>query len=143
VGLLTGKEAVFILCIQIRYPILGLSAGLMVGSRCGSLGMKEARAMRVVTVRLFGFLRSLMRERGLPDYYEREIPGEGSTGSEIAAELRLPEERIEAVFRNGNVQRLDARIFPGDRVAFVPYGTPGPYRVLLGMVRKNPQRSSR
>ena len=48
--------------------------------------------------------------------------------------FELQEEKIEAVFRNGLIQSLDKKVFPGDRVAFVPCGTPGPYRVLLGMV---------
>ena len=89
----------------------------------------------VVTVRLFGFLRSFMKEKGLPDCLDQSVPPEGKTGLEIATELGLPKERIEAVFINGLVKQLDAKICPGDRVAFVPSGTPGPYRVLLGMVK--------
>jgi molybdopterin converting factor small subunit len=103
--------------------------------------MKEDKGSGVVTVRLFGFLRALRKERGLPVCFERVVPREGKSGFEIAAELELPEEKIEAVFRNGQVQGLDQKVFPGDRVAFVPPGTPGPYRVLLGMVggQKGPE----
>ena len=90
-----------------------------------------------VTIRLFGFLRSFMRDRGLPDSYEKQLPPEGRSGLEIAGEIGLPVERIEAVFRNGHIQGLDDKVFPGDRVAFVPAGTPGPYRVLLGMVGRS------
>ena len=75
-----------------------------------------------------------MKEKGLPDHLEEGVPPEGRSGRELAAALGLPTDRIEAVFRNGTIQRLDDRIYPGDRVAFVPPGTPGPYRVLLGMV---------
>lgn len=96
--------------------------------------MTDEKKPGVVTVRLFGFLRSLMRERGLPDRFEEVVPPEGRSGLELATKLGLPVERIEAVFRNGVIQRLDEKVFPGDRVAFVPPGTPGPYRVLLGMV---------
>jgi molybdopterin converting factor small subunit len=88
----------------------------------------------VVTVRFFGLLRSFMKERGLPDCLEERVPPEGASGLELALKFELPAEQIEAVFRNGHVQRLEDRIYPGDRVAFVPPGTPGPYRVLLGMV---------
>jgi molybdopterin converting factor small subunit len=103
--------------------------------------MKEDKGSGVVTIRLFSSLRALMKERGLPVCCERVVPREGKTGFEVAAELELPEERIEAVFRNGLIQGLDQKVFPGDRVAFVPRGTPGPYRVLLGMVggKKEPQ----
>jgi molybdopterin converting factor small subunit len=75
-----------------------------------------------------------MKEKGLPDHLEERVPPEGKTGHDLAEKLGLPTEKIEAVFRNGHIQRLDEKIYPGDRVAFVPPGTPGPYRVLLGMV---------
>jgi molybdopterin converting factor small subunit len=87
-----------------------------------------------VTLRLFGSLRPIAKERGFPDCLEKAVPHEGKTGVELAAELEIPKGRIEAVFRNGVIQDLEKKIFPGDRVAFVPPGTPGPYRVLLGMV---------
>jgi len=80
-----------------------------------------------VDIRLFGFLQSFMKEKGLPDRFDETVPSEGKSGLEVAAKLGLPAERIEAV--------MDAKIYPGDRVAFVPSGTPGPYRVLLGMVK--------
>ena len=89
----------------------------------------------VVTVRLFGFLRSFMKEKGLPDCLDESVPPEGKTGLEVATKLGLPAEKIEAVFINGLIRQLDEKIYPGDRVAFVPSGTPGPYRVLLGMVK--------
>lgn len=97
--------------------------------------MVEHAESGVVNIRLFGFLRSFMKEKGLPDQFEQSMPSEGRSGLHVAAELGLPAERIEAVFRNGLIQQLDAKIYPGDRVAFVPAGTPGPYRVLLGMVK--------
>lgn len=96
--------------------------------------MSKAKESGAVTVRMFGFLRSFMKEKGLPDRFEETVPQEGKSGRELAVKLGLPVEKIEAVFRNGVVQDLDGRVYPGDRVAFVPPGTPGPYRVLLGMV---------
>ena len=87
-----------------------------------------------VTVRLFGFLRAHARENGRPTSYEPEVTPEGVTGADLARDLELPADLIEAVFRNGRVQGLEARLYPGDRVAFLPTGTPGPYRVLLGVV---------
>jgi molybdopterin converting factor small subunit len=89
----------------------------------------------VASIRLFGFLRSFMKEKGLPDRFDDTVPPEGKSGLEVAAELGLPAEKIEAVFINGLIRQLDEKIYPGDRVAFVPSGTPGPYRVLLGMVK--------
>jgi|WetSurMetagenome_2_1015567.scaffolds.fasta_scaffold858107_2 hypothetical protein len=91
---------------------------------------------RIVSVKLFSFLYQHMAERGLPSEWEIEVPAEGRTGLEIARELALPEDLIEAVFINGTVHPLDAHIRGGDRIAFVPVGVPGPYRVLLGIVKK-------
>jgi hypothetical protein len=99
--------------------------------------MADDREPGVVTIRVFGPLRSLMKERGVPDCFEEAVLPEGRSGLEIAADIGLPVERIEAVFRNGRIQGLHDKIFPGDRVAFVPAGTPGPYRVLLGMVERS------
>ena len=97
--------------------------------------MNEDTESGVVNIRMFGLLRSFMKERGLPDRFDETVPPEGKSGLEMAEELGLPVEKIEAVFINGLIQQLDAKIYPGDRVAFVPSGTPGPYRVLLGMVK--------
>ena len=56
-------------------------------------------------------------------------------------ELHIPPKEIEAVFVNGSVKNIYDSVFPGDRVAFIPYGTPGPYRVFLGMARENIERA--
>jgi len=52
---------------------------------------------------------------------------------DLARELDLPLEKIEAVFVNHRVQGLDHLIQAGDRVAFIPTGIPGPSRLLLGI----------
>lgn len=92
------------------------------------------------TVRMFGALHTLRRERGLEPTVEVSIPSGGCVACDLARELDLPLEKIEAVFVNHLAHGLDHIIRPGDRVAFVPTGVPGPHRVLLGIygaVRKN------
>jgi len=86
-----------------------------------------------VIVRMFGFLHSLRRERDLPTTVEVDVPEEGTTGRLLALQLDLPPEMIEGIFVNRTVFCLDHPVHPGDRVAFVPYGTPGPHRVYLGL----------
>lgn len=86
-----------------------------------------------VTVRMFGLLHQFRTDRGLPTTVEVEVPAEGTTGRALALELDLPCDRIEGVFVNRTVFGIDHAIMPGDRVAFVPYGTPGPHRVFLGL----------
>ncbi len=86
-----------------------------------------------VTVRMFGLLHLFRTEQGLPSTVEVEIPENGTTGRDLAEELGLPCEKIEGVFVNCTVYGIDHPIMPGDRVAYVPYGTPGPHRVFLGL----------
>ena len=85
------------------------------------------------TVRMFGALHTFRREQGLEPTVHVSIPAEGQTAHDLAADLELPMEKIEAVFVNHVVHGLDRLIQPGDRVAFVPTGIPGPHRFLLGI----------
>jgi len=87
----------------------------------------------VATVRLFGALYALQKERGGETVLQVELPPEGVTGTELAAMLDLPLSMIEGVFCNRTVRPLSHRLMPGDRVAFVPEGTPGPHRFFLGL----------
>lgn len=87
----------------------------------------------VVTVRMFGALHTLRKERGLPTIAEVPVPAEGLTGAALAEELDLPLDLIEGVFCNRTVYPITHHIVPGDRVAFVPKGTPGPHRFFLGL----------
>lgn len=86
-----------------------------------------------VQVRLFGALHSWASERGAPTALEVEVPEEGLVARELARRASLPLELIEGVFVDGRVHGADHVIFPGQRVAFVPKGTPGPHRVFLGL----------
>lgn len=86
-----------------------------------------------VTVRIFGSLRPLRTERGLPCTLTVEVPQGGIAARDLAISLELPPEKIEGVFVNHVVHGIGVHISPGDRVAFVPYDTPGPHRVFLGL----------
>lgn len=86
-----------------------------------------------VTVRLFGALHALAKQRGLATTLAVDVPAAGMTGTELARLLDLPLELIEGLFCNRTVYPLGHVLRPGDRVAFVPQGTPGPHRVFLGL----------
>jgi hypothetical protein len=86
-----------------------------------------------VSVRMFGELCTLRHARGLEAETTVEVPAEGMSGRELALELDLPVERIEGIFCNHTIRSLDHLVGPGDEVAFVPYGTPGPHRYFLGL----------
>ena len=96
-----------------------------------------------VQIRIFGSLRKYMDEQGDPYSLEKEIDPEGRVVYNIIKEIGLPPEKVEAIFCNGRVRNIYDPVFPGDRVALFPYGTPGPYRLFLGMARENLERAKR
>ncbi len=89
-----------------------------------------------IEIRAFGRLSDLFRKRKRRDPLFLHI-GEPVTGGELAWTLEIPHEEIEVIIVNGVTQSLSYSIRPGDRVAFVPWGTPGPYRIFLGFIFKN------
>lgn len=98
---------------------------------------------QTLTVHIFGFLRRYLDERGLPYVLTETIPDEGITAYELAGRLLIPPEKIEGVFKNGQVINIYDSVGPGDRVALLPHGTPGPYRFFLGMDRENRERAKK
>jgi len=86
----------------------------------------------MIEVRLFMFLSDLCRERKWPTPLMLPLD-RPVTGIELLGELAVPVERVEVLLVNGkSFWPTDAVIKPGDRVALLPPGTPGPYRVMLG-----------
>jgi hypothetical protein len=86
-----------------------------------------------ITVRMFGCLHTFRKEQGLDSTLELALPNQGATAEVIALQLGLPLDKIEGVFINNLVYPLDKIIIPGDRVAFIPTGIPGPHRFMLGI----------
>jgi hypothetical protein len=86
-----------------------------------------------VTVRVFGSLHTHRKSSGLATTVTVDVPAEGISGRALAEGLGLPLDQIEGVFCNGHVYGLSRVILPGDRVGFVPHGTPGPHRFMLGL----------
>jgi hypothetical protein len=89
---------------------------------------------------MFGALHTFRREQGLEPTTEVTIPSEGRSAYDLAHDLGLPLEKIEGVFVNHLVFSLDRVIQPGDRVAFIPTGIPGPPRIQLGIFKANQQK---
>lgn len=95
--------------------------------------------MGVITFNAFSFLQKKLKARNLQfSNVEIEIAPH-TRASDLMDQMQLTEDDVEVVFINGRAKSSDAMIGDGDRVAFVPHGTPGPYRVLLGFKnRKTP-----
>ena len=90
-----------------------------------------------IEIRFFNFLAELCKERNWISPMSIEIEGEIS-GLDLLKALDIAVDRVEILMINGKaVGPSEARIQPGDRVALLPPGTPGPYRVLLGFKNKS------
>jgi hypothetical protein len=96
----------------------------------------------MVSVRIFGSLRPLRTARGLPCTLAVEVPQGGIAARDLAVSLELPPDKIEGVFVNHSLHGIGVHVSPGDRVAFVPYGTPGPHRVYLGLYAAGKEESA-
>lgn len=90
-------------------------------------------AAETVNVRFFGVLHEHRRALGLPSECDFPVPVEGATARSLALQMELPLDVIEGVFQNRVVRDLSVTVVPGDRIAFVPKGTPGPHRYFLGL----------
>ena len=90
--------------------------------------------MITITFNAFSFLRPQLVARGIGCSNAKLDIVDGTTLRELISRFGLTEQVIEVVFLNGRVISGDRILRDGDRVALVPHGgTPGPYRVLLGI----------
>ena len=96
--------------------------------------------MGSIRIKINGALRKLMDEKHMSYEFDKEIDDRGVEVAAVLTDLGLPLDMVEAVLRNGRVINIYDKVESGDRVAFFPFGTPGPYRVFLGMLRENLRR---
>jgi len=75
----------------------------------------------------------------MPFFLEIDTP---LSGLELSQTLEINRDDIEVIFVNGFVQQVDYILHPGDRVAFLPPGCPGPYRIALGFYGKNQENEA-
>ena len=77
-----------------------------------------------------------MKKRNQPFSNVKMTIDEGTTAKDVIRLVGLEASQVEVVFINGKVSPQDTVLTENDRVALVPPGTPGPYRVLLGFKNK-------
>lgn len=90
------------------------------------------------TIDVVGFmdLASLFRSRGWTSPHRMRLDGE-IDGDELLRRLDVPDAAVECLFVNHHAMMVAAaRIRPGDRVAVVPPGVPGPHRFSLGIWKR-------
>ena len=88
--------------------------------------------MRII-LHAFSFLRDTLRLQGIEPI---EAPMEITPPCDVhtlIATLGLKPEEVEAVFINRVVMPKETLLKDNDRVALLPPGTPGSYRLMLGI----------
>ncbi len=95
--------------------------------------------MTTITFNAFSFIREKLKSKGITEYVNAKLTIEDNCSINRLIEdiLRLQESDVEAVFLNGKVVDKNTVINDGDRVALVPPGTPGSYRLQLGMKKRD------
>ena len=89
-----------------------------------------------VEVRLFGSLYEFASEHGWPSPLVVGL-NEECSAVELAESVGIPVDQIEGVFVDGKASPIEkGRVRPGNRVGFIPYGIPGPPRLMLGYARE-------
>ena len=107
---------------------------------------KKTKAGISITLNAFSFLQKKLKKNGF-DFYNvsLKIP-RGTTSKHLLDRLKLMPQDVEGIFVNGLIKPFDTILQDGDRVGLLPPGTPGPYRVMLGIVQNknetktNPER---
>ena len=89
--------------------------------------------MATLLFNAFSFLQKKLSAQGQPYSNVSMEFDDGITVMDLITGMGTSPHDIEAVFVNGSVKPFDTLLRDGDRVALVPPGVPGPYRVLLGM----------
>ena len=86
-----------------------------------------------ITFNAFSFLRKRLKEQGIA-YVEApmEFP-DNFTPKDIIKKFGFEDGEVEAVFINRKVKPMETPLKDGDRIALLPPGTPGSYRLILGI----------
>ena len=92
--------------------------------------------MPVITFNAFSFLQKKLKKKQVEYSNVTMTIKQGTCARDLIFQVQLDPEEVEVVFINGKVAPFDTILQDKDRVALVPLGTPGPYRVLLGFKNK-------
>ena len=92
--------------------------------------------MPTITFNAFSFLQKKLKEKHIAYSNVTMTLEKGLRVKDLIRLVQLEPEAVEVAFINGKVGSFDTIIQDGDRIALIPPGTPGPYRVLLGFKNK-------
>jgi len=86
-----------------------------------------------ITFNAFNFLRKKLKEQNIPYTNALMKFPSGFTPNDVIKKFGYKNDEVEAVFINGKVLPKDTILKDGDRLALLPSGTPGSYRLTLGI----------
>lgn len=85
-----------------------------------------------ITFNAFNFVRQKLKAQNIPYHNVSLTLPEDFTPRKLQEQYNLSDKDVEFVFINGKVHPKETILKDGDRIAFVPPGTPGSYRLILG-----------
>ena len=91
--------------------------------------------MATIVFNAFSFLQKKLKGKNRQYSNVNINISQEETVEDIITRLGIKTDDIEAVFINGRIKSFDTILCDKDRVAVFPPGIPGPYRVLLGIVK--------
>lgn len=91
-----------------------------------------------IILNAFSFLREKLTQNGFPYLNASLEIKEGMRVVDVIDFMGLDESLVEAVFVNHLVVPKETQLQDGDRIALVPPGTPGSYRLMLGIKKLSP-----
>lgn len=86
-----------------------------------------------IILNAFSFLREKLKQRGIPYIDAPWVVDDKTRIVDLIDSLGLEQKEVEAVFVNHTVTPKETLLHEGDRVALLPPGTPGSYRLLSGL----------
>lgn len=86
-----------------------------------------------IILNAFSFLREKLQQKGIPYIEASWVVDDKTRIVDLIDALGLAQSDVEAVFVNHTVMPKETLLHEGDRVALLPPGTPGSYRLLSGL----------
>ena len=86
-----------------------------------------------IILNAFSFLREKFKQKGIPYVNAPWVVDDKTRIFDLIESLGLEQKEVEAVFVNHTVMPKETLLHEGDRVALLPPGTPGSFRLLSGL----------
>ena len=86
-----------------------------------------------IILNAFSFLREKLNEKGIPYLNASWVVEDKTRIVDLIDALGLEQKEVEAAFVNHTVVPKETELHENDRVALLPPGTPGSFRLLSGL----------